>query len=68
MIVGQDGCYRAVVNDCGLIINQFGFSGVDIITQCGLARRDVIGPGLGYYQSLSATRGRIGQVSEIERR
>ena len=53
MIVGQSGCYRAVVNECGLIINECGFGGADIIHQCGLAESDVIGPGPGYYQSLT---------------
>jgi hypothetical protein len=41
MIVGWSGCYRAVVNECGLIINECGFGSADIINQCGLANRDV---------------------------
>ena len=57
MNVGQSGCYRAVVNECGLIINECGFGGADIINQCGLANRDVIGPGPGYYQSLTPNLG-----------
>ena len=51
MIVGQSGCYRSVVSECGLIINECGFGSADIIHQCGLANHDVIGPARLYYRS-----------------
>jgi hypothetical protein len=51
MIVGQSGCYRSVVSECGLIINECGFGSADIINECGLAKPDVIGPARLYYRS-----------------
>jgi hypothetical protein len=51
MIVGQSGCYRSVVSECGLIINECGFGSADIINEWGLAKPDVIGPARLYYRS-----------------
>lgn len=51
VIVGLNGCYRAVIRECGPIVIKCGPKGPDILHECGPERGFVIEPGRLRYRA-----------------
>jgi hypothetical protein len=62
------GCWRAVGTQCEPVGSECEPARSDSVTECEPGKGDVCKPACGYLRAASATRGRIGQVSQRERR
>ena len=57
------GCWRAVGTQCEPVCSECEPAHSDSVTECEPGKGDVCKPACGYLRAASATRGRIGQVS-----